>query len=154
MQPLPLVHTGPSVGSPPGGDRAVVSRVVDGDTLEVMRNGRRTRVRLIGMDTPETVDPRRPDGCFGAEATKELRRLMSGGEVLLQYDVDRADRFGRTLAYVFLADGTFVNLDLVRRGFARVLTVPPNVAHAEEFRAAEREARQANTGLWNPEACP
>jgi micrococcal nuclease len=131
----------------PEGERARVERIVDGDTL-VMSDDR--RVRLTGIDTPETVDPRRPVQCFGKAASQELERLLPEGTgVVLVYDVDRFDRYGRTLAYVYRAsDALFVNRSLVRNGFARAYTVPPNVAHADDFVAREREARERNAGLW------
>lgn len=138
----------------PPGDRAAVERVVDGDTIVVRLGGRSVKVRLIGVDTPETVDPRRPVGCFGREASAFVKHLLSGGQVLLAYDVEPRDRYGRTLAYVYLLDGTFVNLSLVAGGYATTLTIPPNVAHAEQFLAAQRDARSRGLGLWNPAACP
>jgi micrococcal nuclease len=134
----------------PDGDVAVV-RVVDGDTL-VVSGG--VRVRLIGINTPESVDPRRPVECFGKEAAAALAGLVPPGTpVRLTYDVDRTDDFGRTLAYLYRqADGLFVNAALVEQGFAHQATFPPNVAHVGEFAALARQARAANAGLWG--ACP
>jgi micrococcal nuclease len=134
------------------GDRAIIERVVDGDTLVLSDD---TRVRLIGIDTPETVDPRRPVECFGQEASDHAKELLpKGTEVRLVFDVERTDRYGRTLAYVYRAsDDLFVNLDLARNGYAEQLTVPPNVAHADDFAAAVDEARQARNGLWGEGAC-
>lgn len=136
---------------PAEGDDTSVVRVVDGDTIEVSGGA---RVRLIGIDTPETVDPGRPVQCFGPEATRYAKELLPvGTRVRLVYDVERLDRFGRTLAYVHkLADGVFVNAAVARNGFAVQATFPPNVVHAEEFRAAVAEARGASIGLWR--ACP
>jgi len=104
-----------------------------------------TRIRLIGVDTPETAD------CFNAEATRYVKELLPAGtRIRLVYDVQRLDAFGRTLAYVYkLGDGVFVNLAVARNGFAQQFTVPPNVAHAEEFRAAVANARTAELGLWH-----
>jgi endonuclease YncB( thermonuclease family) len=129
-------------GIPAAGDDTTVVRVIDGDTIEVTGG---TRIRLIGVDTPETGD------CFAAEATRYANELVPAGtRVRLVYDVQRLDAFGRTLAYVYkLSDGVFVNLALARNGFAQQLTVPPNVAHAEEFRVAAASARTATLGLWN-----
>lgn len=137
--------------SPAAPDEARVVRVVDGDTL-VVTGG--VRVRLIGIDTPESVDPRRPVECFGKEAAAALERLVPPGTpVRLAYDVERTDRYGRTLAYLSRAsDGLFVNAALVEGGYAQPATYPPNVAHAEEFAALARQARQAGAGLWS--ACP
>ena len=128
-------------GLPPGDD-TTVANVIDGDTVEVAGG---TRVRLIGIDAPETTG-----GCFASEATAHTRELLPlGMRVRLAYDADRLDRFGRTLAYVYrLTDGLFVNLAIARDGFALQLTIPPNVAHAEEFGAAVAEARNAGRGLW------
>lgn len=140
----------PAAGLPEGVDLAV-ERVVDGDTIVV--SGRR-HVRLIGVDAPETVDPRRAVGCFGREASAFLKSLLpEGTPVRLVGDVEQEDRFGRTLAYVYrLSDGMFVNAELVRQGYAEVLTIAPNVTHADEFVALARDARSASHGLWA--ACP
>lgn len=125
--------------------------MVDGDTI-VVQGGE--RVRLIGIDTPETKDPRRGVQCFGKEASRRTSSLLpSGTEVRLAYDVERFDRYDRALAYVYRsADGLFVNAALVRDGYASAYTYPPNVAHADEFVALQREAREADRGLWG--ACP
>jgi micrococcal nuclease len=132
----------------PAGDRTTVERVVDGDTILVTGG---ERVRLIGMDTPETKDPRKPVQCFGREASARTEHLLpKGSAVVLVYDADRYDRYGRTLAYVYRArDGLFVNASLVREGYAVAYTVPPSVAHEDEFVRLQREARDANRGLWS-----
>jgi micrococcal nuclease len=125
-----------------------VSRVVDGDTIDVA-DGR--RVRLIGVDTPEL----RPEAqCYGPEASAFLHQLLPAGtDVRLVTDVREFDRFGRTLAYVFRAsDDLFVNLNLVETGHATTLTIDPNTAHAATFAAAEGDARADGRGLWS--ACP
>lgn len=131
-----------------GGRMAVVAVVVDGDTIEVDDG---ERVRLIGIDTPETKDPRRPVGCFGAEASARTAALLPPGTaVRLVADVEPTDRYGRTLAYVVRAeDDLFVNRALVAEGYALVATYPPNVAHVEELVAAQAEARTAGRGLWS-----
>jgi micrococcal nuclease len=123
-----------------------VERVVDGDTLIVEDVG---RVRLIGVDTPETVDPRRPVERFGREASEFLRRLVNGRSVRLEYDRERRDQYGRTLAYVFLPDGTFVNEEIIRQGYGFAYTRVP-FKYLERFRGREREAREARRGLWAP----
>ncbi|MBI2337724.1 thermonuclease family protein [Candidatus Daviesbacteria bacterium] len=131
------------------GDKILVSKVVDGDTIE-LANGQ--TVRLIGIDTPETVDPRRPVGCFGKEASNEAKSLLSGKEIILQKDVSETDKYKRLLRYVFLplenGQVLFVNDYLVREGFAKVLTYPPDVKFNEQFRQAEKEARENRRGLW------
>jgi len=145
----PTTTTTPALpaGVPVHGEDTSVVRVIDGDTIEVSGG---TRVRFIGIDTPETVDPGSPVQCFGPEATRYARELLPVGTgVRLVYDVERMDRFGRTLAYVYkLADGVFVNRAIARNGFAVQATFPPNVAHVEEFRAAVADARNTNLGLW------
>lgn len=136
------------------GSNATVVRVVDGDTIVVDTGGRELRVRMIGFDTPESVDPRRPVECFGKEASRHLAELAPPGtDVRLERDAEQEDRYGRTLAYVYRAsDGVFLNERMLIDGYANVLSIAPNVAHAEQFRAAEREARAAGRGLWT--ACP
>ena len=116
-----------------------VTRVIDGDTF-VVTGGE--RVRLIGVDTPERGD------CLSRAATALTRRLVGGRAVRLRFDVERRDRYGRLLAYVHRGE-LFVNAELVRRGFAMALTVPPNVRHAGRFVALQREARRAGRGLWS-----
>lgn len=136
-----------ATGTLPGGVDMAVKRVVDGDTIEMVGG---ERVRLIGMDTPETVDPKRPVGCYGKEASAFTKSLLPPGTaVRMVGDVEQRDRYGRLLAYVYRrADGLFVNAELLRRGFAQVLTIPPNVAHTDEFVAIGRQAREASQGLW------
>jgi endonuclease YncB( thermonuclease family) len=124
--------------------------VVDGDTLLLSGGTKGKRVRLIGIDAPESADPRQPVGCFGREAAQRMFTLLPPGTpVRLVYDVELADRFGRTLAYVYRRpDGLFVNAALVEEGYAAAATHPPNVVHADEFVALARQAREAGTGLW------
>ena len=126
-----------------------VVKVIDGDTIDV-RVGRSTvRVRLLGIDTPETKDPRKPVQCFGAEASHRTAELLPRGTIVhLESDRETHDVFGRTLAYVHRADGLFVNLSLVTDGYADVLTIAPNGAHSAEFIAAAAAARAAPRGLW------
>lgn len=126
-----------------------VARVVDGDTIELEGGA---RVRYIGVNTPETVDPRRAVQCFGHEASDYNKKLLEGGFVRLVKDISGTDKYGRLLRYVYLPDGTFVNLKLVSDGYAQVNTYPPDVAHAKEFTAAQAAARAAGRGLWS--ACP
>lgn len=131
------------------GERVVVTRVVDGDTIEISSG---KTVRFIGIDTPETVDPRRSVGCFGKEASNKTKDLLSGRQIILQKDVSETDKYRRLLRYIFLPlpDGRilFVNDYLVREGFAKALTYPPDVKYNEQFRQAEKEAREGSRGLW------
>jgi micrococcal nuclease len=129
---------------------AAVTRVVDGDTIRVDAGGRSERVRYIGIDTPESVRPGTPVQCYAHRAALENARLVRGERVRLVFDVERRDRFGRLLAYVYRArDGRFVNAALVRGGYARTLTIPPDVRFAERFARLAREARRAGRGLWS-----
>jgi len=139
---------GPRFGS------AEVRRVVDGDTLDVTLPGGSERVRLLGIDTPESVKPNTPVQCYAREASARLKALLpERTPIRLVPDTEKGDRYGRVLAYVYRqADGLFVNLDLVRGGYARVLTFRPNVAHAPEFELAASQARRSSRGLW--ETCP
>jgi micrococcal nuclease len=129
---------------------ATVERVVDGDTVVFDIDGRRETVRLIGIDTPETVKPDSPVECFGPEASAATKALLpEGTEVRLERDVEARDDYDRLLAYAYRArDGMFVNLELVRQGYAVLLTFPPNVAHVDEFVDAAEQARAAGRGLW------
>ncbi|MDP9463896.1 MAG: thermonuclease family protein [Actinomycetota bacterium] len=129
---------------------ATMLRIVDGDTIDVTIDGRRERVRLIGIDTPETKKQNTPVQCFGPEATIFATSLLPADTLLhLERDVVARDDFGRMLAYVYLAgDGTFINMRIIREGYARPLTIPPNVAHADEFVEAARFAEADSIGLW------
>ena len=130
-----------------GGDSPTVRvvAVVDGDTVDVTLAGRRERVRLLGVDTPETVDPDRPVGCFGPEAAAFTHRKLADRTV--QFDRERRDRFGRLLAYVDV-DGRRFNDELLAGGYARLLVIPPNGRHARVMLDRELEARSAGRGLW------
>jgi len=119
-------------------------RVVDGDTI-VLDGGE--RVRLIGVDTPETVDPRRPVQRFGKEASAFTRRAVEGKPVRLKYDEDTRDKYGRTLAYVYLSDGTLLNAEIIRQGYGFAYTRFP-FRYQAQFVRLEREAREGGRGLW------
>ncbi len=132
---------------PPG--FVLVDRVIDGDTIELVDGH---KVRYLGIDTPETVDPRKTVQCFGREASDYNHSLIDGQPVRLVADIENTDKYGRLLRYVFLQDGTFVNLKLVSDGYARIYPWPPNVAHRTELATAQQHARTAGRGLWS--ACP
>lgn len=148
---------GGGAGDEPGdgggsGDASVgrVVRVVDGDTIHVELGGARERVRYIGIDTPETKDPRRPVQCYGQKAADFNAQLVAGERVRLVRDVEARDRYGRLLAYVYrVRDGLFVNAELARLGYAQPLSIAPDVRHADRFAQLAREARQAGRGLWS-----
>jgi len=127
-----------------------VTHVTDGDTIRIGEE----RVRLIGVDTPETRKPGTPVQCFGRQATAFTTRFVLGRRVRLELDAEHRDRYGRLLAYVRRSDdGAFLNAALVDRGYARPLTIPPNVHHAARFARLARRARAHRRGLWAPRAC-
>jgi micrococcal nuclease len=128
--------------------RARVVRAVDGDTVIVQTDGREHRLRLIGVDTPESVDPRRPVQPYGKAAAAFTSNVLTGRTVYLELDVEERDQYGRLLAYLYLEDGTFFNALLLRAGFAHVLTIPPNVKYADLFQEMARRARAESRGLW------
>jgi micrococcal nuclease len=150
----------------PAAVNAVVTRVVDGDTVEARIGGEVEDVRLIGVDTPETVKPGAPVECFGPQASRFAHGLLEGRRVRLVFGVERRDVYGRLLAYAYLGraegpDGAptdasrrrpLVNATLVRRGLARTLTIPPNNRFAPLLKRLELEAARAGRGLWG--ACP
>jgi micrococcal nuclease len=121
-----------------------VTRIIDGDTIE-LENGQ--KVRYIGMDTPETVAPNKPDGCFGKEASNKNRELVEGKTVRLEKDVNETDRYGRLLRYVYV-DDMFVNEYLVREGYAFSVSYPPDIKMQEQLKEAEKYARETSKGLW------
>jgi micrococcal nuclease len=127
---------------------ARVERVVDGDTFVAAVAGSSERIRLIGVDTPETVDPDRPVQPYGKEASNFAKRMLTHRTVRLEGDLEPRDRYGRLLAYVWLPDGTFWNALLAAEGYAQLITIPPDVSYAGLFRDLVDEARAANRGLW------
>jgi len=138
----------PSIGSR---THARVTDVIDGDTVRALVDGNEITIRLIGIDTPEKDGPYTDLECYGQEATVFTRDRLDGEEVSLGFDVERTDRFDRTLAYVWLGD-ELVNESIIAEGAAVLLTIPPNVAYVERFERAQREAREAERGLWG--SCP
>jgi micrococcal nuclease len=143
--------TGTGQGAAAGsGLEGTVVRVVDGDTIRVrLADGVIERVRYIGVDTPESVKPNTPVQCFAEAASAFNRRLVAGRTVHLVGDVEPRDRYGRMLAYVYRRpDGLFVNAELARLGYARPLTIPPDVRFAGHFRALAEAARRGARGLW------
>lgn len=129
------------------GELVKVTRVVDGDTINVEINGKTEPVRYIGIDTPETVDPRKPVQCFGVEASKKNKELVEGKMVRLEKDITDRDKYNRLLRYVWL-DDTLINQELVAQGFAKSYSYPPDVKYQDLFVAAEKKAREDKLGLW------
>ena len=129
--------------------QVLVTEVIDGDTVELEN---KSKVRLLGIDTPETKDTRKSVECFGKQASNETKNLLEGKMVLLEKDVSETDKYGRLLRYIFLPlpddKSLFVNDYLIREGFARALNYPPDVKYNEQFRQAEEEAKISGKGLW------
>lgn len=121
-----------------------VIRVIDGDTIEI-EGGQ--KVRYIGMDTPETVDPGKSVQCFGKEASTRNKELVEGKEISLEKDVSEIDKYGRLLRYVWIGD-QMINEELITEGYARLDTVPPDVKYSIRLQTAEKEARIKDIGLW------
>lgn len=134
----------------PGGETQLVkvTRVIDGDTIEIEGG---ERVRYLGIDTPETVNPREPVQCFGKEAGLKNQELVKNQEVRLEKDLTDRDKYNRLLRYVWLGQ-TLVNLELVKRGFAYSYSYPPDVKYQEKFVQAQAQAQEQKRGLWT--ACP
>lgn len=150
---------------PAGYEEGVVTRAVDGDTIEVEVTarvegpgagaaavGETYVVRLLGIDTPESVSPRDPVECFGREASAATAALLTGERVKLVKDVEERDGFDRLLRYVYLG-AELANGRLIANGYAHAYTYPPNVRHADTFVQLEHEAREAGRGLWAPTGC-
>lgn len=151
--PIPIIQENPvatnSASQETEGEKALVTKVVDGDTIVVNNT---ITVRFVGIDTPETVDPRRPVGCFGKEASNETKKLLTGKTVVLEKDISETDKYGRLLRFIYLplSDGQtlFVNDYLVREGFAKAKTYKPDVKFEQKFLEAEKQAKENNKGLW------
>lgn len=132
------------------GDWYPVGKVIDGDTFWIQDGSEKgKKVRLIGVDAPETRKTKKKEvGYYGKEAKEYVKQRLTNQKVRLEYDVDQTDHYGRLLAYVYLEDGTFLNEELLRLGYAVVMTVPPNVKFADRFIEIQRGAREAKQGLW------
>lgn len=147
----------PTPGTTLGREAATIIRVIDGDTVDVEVGGRRERLRLIGLDTPESVDPRRPVECFGREASARAKALLpAGARVQLEADATQGerDRYGRLLRYIVLADGRNFAEVMIRDGYGFEYTFRFPYRYQDAFKAAQREARANERGLWKPGACP
>jgi micrococcal nuclease len=162
-----LTHQAPATSQlePGGYEMATVSWVVDGDTIEVevtevvpgpgageTKSGRTYHVRLLGIDTPETVHPQKPVQCFGREASAAAKALLEGQSVRMVKDVEDTDQYDRLLRYVYLGP-EMANARLVANGYASIYTYPPNVRHTHLFVDLQRTAREDERGLWAPDTC-
>lgn len=132
-----------------------VTDVVDGDTIKISMNEEIETLRLIGMDTPETVDPRKPVQCFGKEASSKGKELLLGKTVTIEADStqDTRDKYGRLLVYVYRDDGLFYNKYMIEQGYAHEYTYEAAYKHQKEFKAAEQSAKTNQKGLWSPATC-
>ena len=132
-----------------------VEKVIDGDTLEISRYGKIEKVRLIGIDTPETLDPRKPVQCFGKEASDSAKAMLTGKRVKVDFDpiVGEKDKYGRLLAYIWDGDD-LVNLRLIKEGYAHEYTYrSQKYKYQTEFKSAEMVAKESGIGLWSPQTC-
>ena len=137
----------------------IVTRVVDGDTALVKVDGQERRVRLLGVDTPETVHPNKPVQFYGKEASRFTKDSLNGRQVWLEYDSSPQDRYNRHLAYVWLANPSVINEETMRAsmfnaklllgGYAKVMIIKPNRRYETEFRKFQDEAKQKNLGVWS-----
>lgn len=146
----PAATTDPLAGM----TQALCVDVVDGDTIKVDIGGEVHTLRYIGIDAPETVHPEEPVQWMGPQASEANRQLVEGQTVYLEKDVSETDQYGRLLRYVYLEDGTFVNAELVRLGYALSATYQPDVKHQDQLVASQQEAREAERGLWGATPAP
>jgi len=146
---FPSIASQKTSSIPNGTEKVLIDHVIDGDTIQLDDS---RKVRLIGVDTPETVHPQKEVEYYGKEASDFTKSMLEGKEVYLEYDVQPTDKYGRTLAYVWLSDGTLFNELLVLKGFAQVSTYPPNVKYVERFTMAQKQAIEANADLWAKES--
>ena len=132
-----------------------IIKVVDGDTLDILMDGKKVRLRLIGLDTPEIVDPRKPVQCFARQASDKAKEILTGQSVRLETDPsqDTYDKYGRLLAYIFLLDGTNFNKLMIAKGYGHEYTYDLPYKYQTEFKAAEKSARESKKGLWADNAC-
>ena len=149
------LHTTCSLKSNATSTLYCVEHVVDGDTLDLDMNGKRVRVRLIGINTPETVDPRRAVECFGKEASNKAKELLSGKWVSIESDPtqDANDKYGRKLLYVYTEDGVMFNKQMIEEGYAYEYTYRYPYKYQKDLKAAERDARTHERGLWAATTC-
>ncbi|HVO42348.1 MAG TPA: thermonuclease family protein [Aggregatilineales bacterium] len=132
-----------------------IVNVVDGDTVDVSLNGKSVPVRLIGINTPETVDPRKPVECFGKEASDRAKAILSNQTVYLESDSSQQDRdkYDRLLRYIWFSDGRFFNLDMVAQGYAYEYTYDVPYKYQALFKQAQQQAQSRQLGLWSPQTC-
>lgn len=150
-----LIQERNALVKPDNNSTYLVSKVVDGDTLDVSIDGVITRIRLIGIDTPEVVDPRKPVECFGKEASEKMKELVFGKKVRLKSDSSQGDKdkYGRLLRYIFTEDNANINLQMIIGGYAYEYTYLVPYQYQASFKKAEKEAKDNGRGLWSSDAC-
>lgn len=155
LSPTPTPIPTPSDGHVLSSTEYEVIRVVDGDTIVIKKDGKNQTVRLIGINTPESVDPRRPVECFAVEASNYAKQLLTGKKVTLETDPtqDTYDRYQRLLAYVYLESGEHINLTMIQKGYAYEYTYDEPYMYQSVFKKAQEQAQKEQKGLWNPNAC-
>lgn len=157
-QPQAAPSPSPTVAeqvSTPSAELFTVTKVADGDTIHVQNTSGSATVRLLGIDSPESVDPRKPVECFAKEASTELMQLLNGKTIRMEGDPTQSDhdRYDRLLRYIYLEDGSFINKRMIERGFAYEYTYDMPYQFQAEFKAAEKEATENKRGLWADESC-
>ncbi len=160
-QPKEIQTSSPAIASPAATltvspfEKVRVLRVIDGDTVEIQNDsGSSKKLRYIGINAPETVDPRRDVQCFGKEASARNRELVINQEIYLEKDISEVDKYGRLLRYVYLqAGGQSINEQLVREGYAFASAYPPDIKYQEQFKEAQKQAEKEKLGLWQSGAC-
>lgn len=133
-----------------------VVKVIDGDTIDVEIEGKKEAIRFLGINTPESVDPRRPVQCFGREASKKMKDLLKGEYVLLERDPDKEDRdkYGRLLRYVYReSDNLLLNQYMIKEGYAYEYTYEGTYKFKDQWKQLQKEAEAAGRGLWNKDTC-
>lgn len=150
VTPSPTTNVTPSPSPDPNITTTKVINVIDGDTFTVEGGA---VIRMIGIDTPETVHPSKPVQCYGKEASDKTKELLEGKEVKLEKDVSETDKYNRLLRYVYIGD-ILVNEYLVKDGYARSSSYPPDIKYQDKFIEAQKKAQEENKGLWNISACP
>ena len=152
---LPHINTSDLNNDKDRTDYYMVTRVVDGDTIVIDINGVQEKVRLIGINSPESVDPRRNFECYGIEASKYMKSIANGQYVQLEYDSsqDKRDKYDRLLAYLYLQDGQMLNKKMIADGYAYEYTYNKPYKYQKEFKAAQSIATYSDRGLWAAETC-
>lgn len=150
----PLTPT-PTIMTRLSHDTYIVTKIVDGDTIKVEIGGETKTIRLLGINTPETKDPRKKVECFGKEASQKTTDLLTGKSVRLENDPSQGDvdKYGRLLRYVYLEDGTFINKLLINEGYAFEYTYSIPYKYREDFKQAQKNAESQEKGLWAKNAC-